>query len=667
MKTKCYHLLTLITFVMLVFVPNSFAQSSKPIVRIIYFLPSDRPFDVNVVRQMKNTILNVQIFYAEQMQAHGYGKKTFRFETNRQGEPRIHRVNGKHPFRHYDNTLGTAVTQELEQAFDFEANIYFIVLGADALRQGDGQPAGGVGGQRGKSGGYIVVPNKFGWTTVAHELGHTFGLGHDFRDDSYIMSYGSRQDPSLSAAAAEFLSVSPFFNPRIPIAFMSPPTVELVSSPTYAAGLKSIPVRFKVKDSSGLHQIQLFAWGGLQKSRRLAGKKEAIVEFEYEGGIGLLDFNAGLIDFVSLSEATAHDILVMAVDAAGNSSYTRFRLFKQSEDFLRTTLDASESIVSLAFSPDGQTLASGHYGTTKLWDVRTGRNITTVHNDEISNLPAFVISFSPDRQTFTSASQLGIRSWDVRTGRNIATIVLEDARYVWSVSFSPDGKTFAANNSSFQEVQLWDITGSKLATFPIPETGVGGGPQLVSFSPDGTVLAFGDAEGAIKLWNLTTRRSIGTLFNVNENYGAVFALSFSPDGTTLAATYWTNAIKLWDLTTYSERAIFASPTFDNYDHVLSFSPDGKTLASAGTNGEVRLWTIPEESISPLLHKSNVVSAEFSPDGNRLATGSFNGMARLWNANTGKHIQVFPAAHTSGVESIAFSPDGVRLATGSADG
>ncbi len=87
-------------------------------VRMIYFLPNDWSYRIEVVDSMKTMIRQVQTFYADQMEAHGYGRKTFRFETNDRGEPMVHRVDGLHPFSRYDNTLGTAVVAELKQTFD---------------------------------------------------------------------------------------------------------------------------------------------------------------------------------------------------------------------------------------------------------------------------------------------------------------------------------------------------------------------------------------------------------------------------------------------------------------------------------------------------------------------------------------------------------------------
>ena len=107
-------------------------------VRMIYFLPNDRPFRQDVVDSMKVTIRQIQTFFAEQMQAHGYGNKTFRFETDAQGEPMVHRVDGQYPDSHYLYDTPGTVFNEIEQAFDLNANIYFIVVDNSANSIGQG-------------------------------------------------------------------------------------------------------------------------------------------------------------------------------------------------------------------------------------------------------------------------------------------------------------------------------------------------------------------------------------------------------------------------------------------------------------------------------------------------------------------------------------------------
>ena len=299
-------------------------------VRMIYFLPNDRPYRADVVQRLKDEILNIQSFYAEQMGAHGYGNVTFRVETDSQGEPIVHRVDGDHPDTHYlDNTINT-VLDEINLAFNLEANVYLIVIdnSIDVLVQGGaggGEHLAGVGSRREKNGGFALVSDEFVYKITVHELGHAFELEHDFRDRAYIMSYGPGQN-RLSPCSAEFLSVHPYFNLNTPIEEGEPPTIELISPPTYPAGSQSVPIRLKVNDSEGLHQLLLFVNGGVanvglevKACRRLAGDRDFVVEFDYDGVIP----SDGL---TSLSVPDIHPIFVKAVDIDGNSGNVSFSL-----------------------------------------------------------------------------------------------------------------------------------------------------------------------------------------------------------------------------------------------------------------------------------------------------------------------------------------------------
>ena len=297
---------------------------------MIYFLPNDRPYRADVVQRMKDEIRSIQTFYAEQMGAHGHGNITFRIETDSQGEPMVHRVDGQHSNSHY-YTEGI-VRNEIGKTFNLNANLYFIVIDTDVLRRIDtGQPIGGAGARHGKIGGYALFHGEFSFGLAAHELGHGFGLWHDFRDGAYIMSYGPGQN-RLSACHAEYLAMHPYFNPDTPIEDVSLPIIELISPRIYSAGSKSIPVQLKVSDSEGLHQVLLVvktiephgAAGSLELKacRGLSGKKEAIVEFEYDGVIP----SDGV---TSLSNPVVHPIHVEVVDTGGNVTQTDFVLFSE--------------------------------------------------------------------------------------------------------------------------------------------------------------------------------------------------------------------------------------------------------------------------------------------------------------------------------------------------
>ena len=299
-------------------------------VRMIYFLPSDREYHAATVRQMKNDIHKVQTFYAQQMEAHGYGASTFPIETDPQGEPVVHRVDGEHPESHYLNDAISTVVPESEREFNLDANIYVIVvdnssgsIGLDAAR------TGGIGRRMGKHGGWAMVPAPFKETSthvIAHELGHAFGLYHDFTNPVYIMSYGLRSQSRLSACHAEFLAVHPFFNRHVEGGDTSPPTIELISPATYPAGATTVSVRLKLSDPDGLNQVFLakpFPFYEVWGCFGLAGKNDATVEFEYDG------YSAGAADWstvIGIADFETHLLTAVAVDTDGNVREERIEL-----------------------------------------------------------------------------------------------------------------------------------------------------------------------------------------------------------------------------------------------------------------------------------------------------------------------------------------------------
>ena len=345
---------------------------------------------------------------------------------------------------------------------------------------------------------------------------------------------------------------------------------------------------------------------------------------------------------------------------------------------------------SIAFSSDGKLLAIGSEGyleqtfDTKngkvnvidrgkfvLQDIETkvGRSLTGHLNGVTS------VAFSPDGTTLASGSKNRIiKLWNVETKQEIATLghgvdtnsVAFSVDGINSVAFSPDGKLLASGSSyPDNDIKLWNVeTKQEIATF----TGHSDSIYSVAFSPDGTTLASGSRDNTIKLWNVETKQEIATFTGHLDNINSV---AFSPDGTTLASGSYDNTIKLWNVETKQEIATFKGHS----DAVCSvaFSPDGKLLASVGKNDDstIKLWDVETKQEITTFTTSTFYEAcsiAFSPDGTTLADS--DGTIQLWNVKTKQKVgSIDPQnqGHYNGtIYSIAFSPDGKTLATGSGD-
>ena len=444
------------------------------------------------------------------------------------------------------------------------------------------------------------------------------------------MSYGPGKD-RLSACAAEFLSVHPYFNPKIPIEEGPPPTIELISPRSYPAGSKSVSIQLKVADSQGLHQVILF--GGryndttVKAYRGLSGESDAVVEFEYDGDVPSA---YGPSPVSSLSDLIAHPIRIQVVDSEGDVTSTSFMLAEISPHLIANLEGHASWVTSVSFSPDGTLLASGaDDNMIILWDMASRERVAT--------LQGHTGSFSPNGTTLASGSSGTVILWDVATRKQISTLEGHTG-WVTSVSFSPDGTLLASGSGSGSwddTIILWDVaTQERIATL-----GHGAEVSAVSFSPDGTLLASGADDDMIILWDVATQERIATLGHGAE----VSAVSFSPDGTLLASASgsWYGTVKLWDVATRDQIATLEGHTDVWYKYgatSVSFSaPDGTLLATGGWDGTVILWDVlKREKIVAFGHTAEVNVVSFSPDGTTLAAGGADGTISLWNIEKTAH-------------------------------
>ncbi len=595
-------------------------------VRTIYFLPTDRVYKAEKVERIETVIRQVQKVIAEQMQAYDYGDRSFRHETDADGDLLVHRVDGNHPESHYEMNMYDLVIAEVESAYDLEANVYIIVVDNSMEMIGD---AAGFGNRWSKVGGVAMVPQSVEWYVLAHELGHAWGLEHDFRDGTYLMSYGPGEE-RLSECSSRYLSVHPYFDENISIEDGEPPTLKLVSPRRYPSGAFSASIDVEVSDSDGLHQALLFVGTGLaielKTCRALMGEQTATVSFDYDGV--LPSQAAWELGESGLGTAQSHPMSVEVLDTQGNSEWLAFALAETSPHFVAALDSGARESWAVAFSPDGDTLASGTWsGSLELWDVaaRGLRGSLEGHKDGISS-----ISFAPGGKTLASASWDGsAKLWDIAAGHNTVT-PLSDFYAVLSVAHSPDGNTLAFGLWE-KHVELWDAgTGTTIDTLEGHTETV----TSVAFSHDGKLLASGSWDGTVKLWEMENLTEIGTLELEVDVWGrapGINSLALSCDNRSLAIGSWDGLVQLWDVKNQEMVHTLHGHT-DSVNQVV-FSPDGETLASGARDGTVIVWDAAYGyDIVSFGHTAGVNAVDYSPDGNRLASGTADGVVELWDTS-----------------------------------
>lgn len=373
-------------------------------------------------------------------------------------------------------------------------------------------------------------------------------------------------------------------------------------------------------------------------------------------------------------------------------------------------------VTALAFSPqpsDGDSAnillaASGIGGPVKLWDTQTGILVKTLdESNAVSTL-----SFSPDGKLLALSIDNGVRLWRIADSTLLYTLTAGPKHFAINLAFSPDSKILTSSSPD-GTVQHWN---TETGTLIDKLEGFGNGDGFIyptpiswpAFLSEDKIFISNPLNNHIELWNLRTGEMVKALTGHNST---IINLVISTDGTKLASTEeWTNTLRIWDPATGQNLGTYEVYVDIGYGKELAISPNGQLMAIGDARARNRavyksidldnwLYQLPKEywssdpTFSPDEQKiawfpgpttvavSKVESGEllytvetgehhsgltFLPDSRVLAVGTREGRVQFWDSTTGALVATLDSETGNQVASLAYSPDGRILAAGIED-
>ena len=335
-------------------------------------------------------------------------------------------------------------------------------------------------------------------------------------------------------------------------------------------------------------------------------------------------------------------------------------------------------ITQVTFSPNDALIAIGNQdGDIKVWDRHTRRYVSKMERVGKINR-VFGLVFSPDGQRLASSGGRydAVYVWHHESGEQVAEFTVDESlkpRFrpgFIPLSFSPDGKLLAGATPE-HTISIWDLEAKE--RIACLKGHVAQVAELI-FSPCGQFLTSADRNGILHEWDIhkIAERAFPFGFSELPTYATgTTKLAYFTDGTLIAAGNHESTVTLWDpkrgnklRTLRSERCPFP----------VCFSPQTLQLALSGerdSSDEIQFWDIGETSsrkrcLSIRDYTPSCGAVTFSPDGKILAAGHWNGSIRLWDVKRLKRLKTFGTGNTSAVKSLDFSPCGKQLASGASD-
>lgn len=368
------------------------------------------------------------------------------------------------------------------------------------------------------------------------------------------------------------------------------------------------------------------------------GTDGSLILWDIKTGVPLRRYKGHSSNFFGVIDVTfsadGHHLLSAAQDQTA-------RMWDIENGAVIHRLDGHNSIVtSVAYHPDGRTILSGSSvagldfdnlpGEMILWDAVTGQVLRRYegHTNTIAS-----IAFSPDGRFALSGSWDGTMIlWDLNVSDPIVRQYEGHTDQVWSVAFSPDG-LYAASGSIDKSIVLWDLNSDQplMTRLELHEESV----LSIAYSPDGRLLLSGSEDGSVILWDVASRTA---LRRFHSGAGHVGSVTFNGDGTQALFGLSDNSILRWDIATWTQVGVPLlghESGFGSGVNSVAFSRDMRFALSGGNDATVILWDLSNNSAVRRFegHRDTIRAVAFAPDGHSAVSASVDSDLLIWRIDS----------------------------------